>query len=344
MKLDFAVDSPANGSTYYRQRVPVEGWIFAHARHGELTRLSAHSCEPYCELGGTRRFFVRPDVTRAQRLPALTRTGFRFLASVRQPLPSSAAPVSIPFELHAEFADGTWHAFFGLTLQLFSRDYTDAPYGDLCNPQRSGILERQHLYARGRPADTASPECVQLLDDYLAPNASIIDVGCGIGAYCEPLEKLAHRWLGCEVSSDCLHTLAARGRPHRRIKLSRLPWLRSRSRLPAADREFDAAIAIEVLEHIREPDAFLAEIARVTRRQAFFSVPNCETLPFLSDRLVAPWHLLEGDHVNFFNRFNLCPLLEKHFRSVEILDYGRQHLASPEGLPLPYHLFAICEI
>jgi len=29
---------------------------------------------------------------------------------------------------------------------------------------------------------------------------------------------------------------------------------------------------------------------------------------------------------------------------VEILDYGPQPTASPDGRPLPYHLFAICEV
>jgi 2-polyprenyl-3-methyl-5-hydroxy-6-metoxy-1,4-benzoquinol methylase len=169
----------------------------------------------------------------------------------------------------------------------------------------------------------------------------VLDVGCGVGAYHDPVRALGHAWIGCETSLECLHGLALRSRPHRAIRLPRLRW--SRYRLPAADGEFDAALAIEVLEHVREPQAFLAEVARVTRRQAFFSVPNLENLPFLSDRLVAPWHLLEGDHRNFFTRFNLRPLLAGYFRSVEILDYGHQPLSSPDGLPLPYHLFAVCE-
>ena len=100
---------------------------------------------------------------------------------------------------------------------------------------------------------------------------------------------------GFETSIECLHSLALKSLPHRAIKPPRFSW--SRHRLPAADREFDAAIAIEVLEHIRKPDPFLAEIARVTRRHAFFSVPNLENLPFLANRLAAPWPLRVGDAV-----------------------------------------------
>jgi 2-polyprenyl-3-methyl-5-hydroxy-6-metoxy-1,4-benzoquinol methylase len=341
MNLTSVVDQPTPGSSQYRQRIPVEGWIYGDYRHERLKRVSAHA--PTGEIGSTSHFYLRSDVNESLHLAPDTRTGFRFLATFpTPPSPSASLSLTLGIEIRAEFTDGTVVPLAGIHIKLLANDFTGAPYGNLCNPQKSGLLYRKHLYSTGHPAETASPECVALLADYLAPGASVLDVGCGVGAYCDPLHKRGHTWIGCETSPDCLHGLALHSRPHRAIKLPRWPW--SRYRIPAADREFDAAIAIEVLEHIREPAPFLAEIARVTRHHAFFSVPNLETLPFLSDRLVAPWHLLEGDHFNFFTRFNLRPLLESHFRSVELLDYGRQPLASPDGLPLPYHLFAICEV
>jgi hypothetical protein len=131
-------------------------------------------------------------------------------------------------------------------------------------------------------------------------------------------------------------------RPHRAIKRPVLPW--TKLRLPAATGEFDAVISIDGLARERDPRPLLAETARITKRHAFFSVPNIEPLPFLIDRALIPRHLLDQRQRNFFTRFNLGPLLRKHFRSVEILDYGRQPTASPDGLPLPCHLFAICEV
>ena len=41
-----------------------------------------------------------------------------------------------------------------------------------------------------------------------------------------------------------------------------------------ADGEFDLATAIEVLEHVPEPEATLAEMARVARRRLLVSVPR----------------------------------------------------------------------
>lgn len=336
MPLPHAIDQPAPSQACYRQNLPVEGWVHAGDRHESLRRIAVRVAGR--EIGATALLHPRADVAQALGLAADAKVGFRLIAVIAD---TNFAAGPCPVEVWAEFADGGAELLRAVSIELLADDHTRAPYGDLCNPRKTGMLGREHLYSTGFPAQTASPECVLLLADYLRPGSSVLDVGCGIGAYCEPLQARGYAWTGCETSPHCLRELQARGRAHRAIRRGWLPW--SDYRLPAQDGEFDAAIAIEVLEHIREPHAFLAEIKRVTRQRALFSVPNLETLPFLSDRLVAPWHMLEGDHRNFFSRFNLGPLLRTHFRTVEILAYGRQPLASRDGLPLPYHLFAICE-
>ncbi len=245
-------------------------------------------------------------------------------------------------EVRAEFLDGSIALLGTVNIRLLADDRTGGAFGDICNPQKTALLGREHLYATGCPAETASADCVNLIADYLPAHASLLDVGCGIGAYCDPLRSRDHTWIGCETSRACLDELTRRGLPHRAIKRPLWPW--AHYRLPAKDREFDVTLAIEVLEHIRQPARFVAELARVTRRRALISVPNLEILPFLADRLVAPWHLLERDHCGFFSRFNLRPLLQDHFRHVEILDYGTHPLTTAEGLPLAYHLFAICDV
>jgi 2-polyprenyl-3-methyl-5-hydroxy-6-metoxy-1,4-benzoquinol methylase len=337
MNFTSVVDEPAPGSAHYRQHIPVAGWIFCGADQPPVRRISAHFAGQ--ELGSTRHLFPRADVARSRQLAPDLRTGFRFLAAFEHDGPY---PPDCALEIRAEFADGTAAALATVTVRLIDDDRTGAPYGNLCNPQKTALLERKHLYSTGNQSEAPDPDCVNLLADYLAPGATVLDVGCGIGAYCEALRARGHAWTGCETSPACLQELARRQRPHRRIRPRFWPW--PTYRLPAATGEFDAALAIEVLEHIARPDAFVAELARVARRQVFISVPNLEILPFLADRLVAPWHLLEGDHRGFFSRFNLRPLLQRHFRHVELLDYGSHPLASADGLPLAYHLFAVCDV
>jgi hypothetical protein len=99
-----------------------------------------------------------------------------------------------------------------------------------------------------------------------------------------------------------------------------------------------------VLEHIDEPSPFLSEIRRVIRGRLLLSVPNAELISYLQDLGVVPWHLLEGDHKNFFGRASLRALLLQHFRRVEVLSYGGLPVRTVEGLSLDVHLFAVCDV
>jgi 2-polyprenyl-3-methyl-5-hydroxy-6-metoxy-1,4-benzoquinol methylase len=337
MEFSGCIDEPTRGARCYRQRIPVRGWVFAGRRHSSLQRISVSLDDQ--EIGSTPFLYERADVSAALSLPPQTATGFRLLACVLDPRVNGTDHTLV---VRAHFTDHTAVDLDRIPLSFFARDFTDAPYGDLCNPQKTAPLQRSHIYSSGRPAEHASPDCVELVSAYLKPGYSILDVGCGIGAYAAPLQERGFRWTGCEIAPRCLEILRQRRLSVRPIRRPLLPFLRSR--LPAGDREFDAAIAIEVLEHTRDPDAFVREIARVARHRALFSVPNLEILPFLADRLAAPWHILEGDHRNFYTRFNLRALLTRHFRHVDILDYAPHPLASPDGLLLGYHLLAICSV
>ena len=107
------------------------------------------------------------------------------------------------------------------------------------------------------------------------------------------------------------------------------------------DEEFDEAICIEVLEHIEHPEPFLEEISRIVRQRALFSVPNIEVIPYFKDWETVPWHMLEGDHKNFFTRTSLRELLAPHFSHVEVFSYSEHPLRTRDGIALHAHLCAV---
>ena len=118
--------------------------------------------------------------------------------------------------------------------------------------------------------------------------------------------------------------------------------LATSERLPFEDGSFDAAIAVEVLEHLREPEPFVREICRVAPNEAYFSVPNFEAIPITSAFYALPWHMLEPDHWNFFSRASLKATLQECYRHVEVFEYGPLPLMrSLDGLTVYNHLFAI---
>jgi len=337
MNLTGIVDQPREGDFCYRQRIPVKGWVHAGYRHDKIRRISVHA--PNGEIGATTQLYPRADVALAHQLGPEVRTGFRLLAVFE---PGGPPPAVLGIEVRVEFTDGTMTPLAGIHIQILPHDQLDRPPGTLCHPRHAGEITREQVFDATTAAEGADPDCVELIAEYLPPGISLVDAGCGVGAYCEPLRARGFSWLGCEASLDCTHELALHSRPHRHIRRGLFPW--SRFRLPAADHEFDAALSLGGLGRLSRPDPFLAELARVTRRHAIVTVPSLEPLPFLTGRRVAPRFLLDRAQANFYTRFNLRPLLLRHFRQVEVLDFGSQSLASPDGLPLPPQLFALCEV
>jgi 2-polyprenyl-3-methyl-5-hydroxy-6-metoxy-1,4-benzoquinol methylase len=111
------------------------------------------------------------------------------------------------------------------------------------------------------------------LDDLFtrASPASVLDVGCGEGV-------LTERWaarlgdrpvVGLDLEDP---KLQAEWATRRRDNLSF--QVNSAAALPFADGSFDLATAIEVLEHVPDPERTLSEMARVARGHLLVSVPR----------------------------------------------------------------------
>jgi len=145
---------------------------------------------------------------------------------------------------------------------------------------------------------------------------SVLDVGCGEGV-------LTHRW-ACEMGERRIvgidlddEKLKAEWVGRRRANLEYLTM--PAEHLPFADGEFDLASAIEVLEHVPDPEHTLAEMARVARGHLLVSVPreplwrmlNMARGAYLRDLGNTP------GHVNHWSKRSFVRLLERHGEVVE---------------------------
>jgi 2-polyprenyl-3-methyl-5-hydroxy-6-metoxy-1,4-benzoquinol methylase len=100
---------------------------------------------------------------------------------------------------------------------------------------------------------------------------SVLDVGCGEGVLTvDWAERLGDgRVVGIDLDDPKLQAeWAARARPNLEFRAEEA------TALSFADGEFELAAAIEVLEHVPEPEATLAEMTRVARRHLLVSVPR----------------------------------------------------------------------
>lgn len=257
---------------------------------------------------------------------------FQLLARFSQPLQSEK---NVELTVEADFASGM-RASAELPITVVPAQLSNRPYGEVLRPDCLEVLHRENIYGSGPPIEEPSGEVVRLLQDFLPPRASVLDIGCGAGAYGPPLIAAGHDWLGAEVQPLCHEILARRGLPFHKLNAAD-------SRLPFRDGEFDAAIAIEVLEHIESLAPFVAGLARVTRSRVLVSVPNMEIIPCFAPLGVVPWHLLEATHVNFFTRASLRAALAPHFAHVEVFTFGPHPVQTPDAIPVHLHLFAVAE-
>jgi ubiquinone/menaquinone biosynthesis C-methylase UbiE len=100
------------------------------------------------------------------------------------------------------------------------------------------------------------------------PPATVLEVGVGEG---EVSERIRERWpdatvVGADLPDD---ELAASWRQRGMTGL-----FADIARLPFPAETFDLVLAIEVLEHVPDPDAALAELARLARGHLVLSVPR----------------------------------------------------------------------
>jgi 2-polyprenyl-3-methyl-5-hydroxy-6-metoxy-1,4-benzoquinol methylase len=146
---------------------------------------------------------------------------------------------------------------------------------------------------------------------------SILDVGCGEGVLtCEWAQRLGDgRIVGIDLDDAKLRAeWNKRQRPNLEYRAEEA------TALSFADGEFDMASAIEVLEHVPDPEATVAEMARVAKRWLLVSVPrepvwrmtNMARGAYLRDLGNTP------GHVNHWSKRSFVGLLSRHGKIEEI--------------------------
>lgn len=172
-------------------------------------------------------------------------------------------------------------------------------------PETPGVVIGNHLHkytARNPVIRLLTERFLARLDELLAgvaaetPTARVLEVGCGEG---EIARRLHARWgdvTGLDLPDSGLRAEwgAIEGPAFLHADAQALPF---------DDGEFDLVVSVEVLEHLEDPAAGLAEMARVSRRHLVLSVPR-EPLfrvgNFLTGRHLRAWGNTPG-HLNHWS-------------------------------------------
>jgi 2-polyprenyl-3-methyl-5-hydroxy-6-metoxy-1,4-benzoquinol methylase len=152
-----------------------------------------------------------------------------------------------------------------------------------------------------------------------AAPSSVLDVGCGEGV-------LVHRWaqqLGTErrvVGIDLEEESIQAGWSERRAPNLEYRLMEVAENLPFAADEFGLASAIEVLEHVPDPEHTLAEMARCAERHLLVSVPREPLWRMLNMARGAYWGELGNTpgHLNHWSKRSLVELLSRYGEVAEV--------------------------
>jgi 2-polyprenyl-3-methyl-5-hydroxy-6-metoxy-1,4-benzoquinol methylase len=103
-----------------------------------------------------------------------------------------------------------------------------------------------------------------------AAPASLLDVGCGEGVLTHQwAQRIDGRVVGIDLDDPQLHA-EWKGRQCANLEY----MVMKAENLPFGDDEFDVATAIEVLEHVPDPEHTVSEMARVASGHLLVSVPR----------------------------------------------------------------------
>jgi 2-polyprenyl-3-methyl-5-hydroxy-6-metoxy-1,4-benzoquinol methylase len=148
-----------------------------------------------------------------------------------------------------------------------------------------------------------------------AAPGSLLDVGCGEGVLVERwARRTGGRVVGIDLDDPHLHAeWAKRQVPNLEYRVMKA------ENLPFADGEFELATAIEVLEHVPDPEHTVAEMARVASRHLLVSVPREPLWRGLNLARGAYLKQLGNTpgHVNHWSKRSFVSLLSQHGTVVE---------------------------
>jgi len=150
-----------------------------------------------------------------------------------------------------------------------------------------------------------------------ATPASVLDVGCGEGVLTERwAQQLGDgRVVGTDLDDPKLRAHWA-ARVHENLEFLPAPA----ESLPFAEQEFDLTAAIEVLEHVPNPQRTLSEMRRVARRHLLVSVPREPMWRFLNLARGAYVRDLGNTpgHLNHWSKRAFVGLLERYGEVLEV--------------------------
>jgi 2-polyprenyl-3-methyl-5-hydroxy-6-metoxy-1,4-benzoquinol methylase len=149
----------------------------------------------------------------------------------------------------------------------------------------------------------------------------VLDVGCSSGYLARPLVEAGCTVVGLEVDPDAAAVA-------REVCEDVLVGDVETMDLPLEPGSFDVVLCGDVLEHLRDPEAFLVRVRPFLRPEGrlVLTTPNVANWAMRLGLLAGRWHytdrgILDRTHTHLFTRTTLVETLERAGYRIETLDF-----------------------
>jgi 2-polyprenyl-3-methyl-5-hydroxy-6-metoxy-1,4-benzoquinol methylase len=132
--------------------------------------------------------------------------------------------------------------------------------------------ENRALQSRGTSSDWIQNRIVEVLRQSGASGERVVDVACGTGSLAARLAPLFKEYVGVDVVK---HEGFPKEANFVRADLDKGP-------IPLPDGTADAAVAVESIEHVENPRAFMRELVRLARPGGWVAISTPNQLSLLS--------------------------------------------------------------
>ncbi|MBE2294627.1 MAG: methyltransferase domain-containing protein [Phycisphaerales bacterium] len=175
------------------------------------------------------------------------------------------------------------------------------------------VVPTTHVYHRH--LDPESQDSLARLARQIRPGSRVLDLGTGPGV----LGRYLSETLGCAVDGVEYNPVAVAeaGPWYRHLECADLESITLSACF--AGQSYDFIICADVLEHLRQPGAILAQLPALLAPQGrvLLSVPNVAYAGLIAELLAGdfryrPEGLLDNTHLRFFTHASLLRLLEEH--------------------------------
>lgn len=155
----------------------------------------------------------------------------------------------------------------------------------------------------------------------LRPGCSILELGCSTGHFAKALSERGHRVVGVELDAEAARHARGEGLDIRHGDIEQ------RGMLEALTGPFDAVLAMDVLEHLRDPARVLQRLKALLRPdgQLLCTGPNVAYWAIRKELLLGRWGytdagIMDRTHLHFYTASTWKELLEGNGYRVKCVE------------------------